>query len=892
MRNLLLLFLIFSFALCVFPQKTKLSAGQKGNEKSDLEKALKTTPAYEKIAALQKFIAKYPKSKELINVRESIVSARAEFADNKLESGDYAGGIELFKTAILEAPTPISDRLFTVILTFPSNLFLRGQVIPAYDVADLVQAKTENNPERMLALATFYIQVENGVYAKKLAEQAIELDPNSAKAYQTLGLANRLIFFLQEAADAYSKAAELEGEKEFSAKRNFADLKRGLGKPEEAILLYREILAVYSDDITSQTGLTLALFDAGKQAEAEAEMEKTLLADSNNMPLLVGAAYWYAANNQPDKAIPLAKEAIVIEPRYVWSYIALSRALMLKKNPLEAEKVLLSARQFGNFPTLSYEIAAVRLQAGFFRDAADELNQNFVIKDGVIQTKLGGRVIAESDNFIELLQLERQSSIFQRIAADSPENAGRLKSLLEFSNIVSTDSADEAKILEVTDSFINGDDKMKFHRQIFAATRLLEANKHIPKVKEIVKAALPLLESSLNVANPAAAVLADQLYEARNYAIRQGEMVIVPDVPKETLQTVLRGRLEEISGWAEQQESNPERAVVHYKRGLSILPKESAMWHSTMWRLGTALQAQGKNKEALEAYIQSYQGTTPAAGRYFVIESLYKQVNGSTDGLEKKIGTRPVDEVAAIANAPIVKETTSETENPDNKSENTENEKLPLDAEVDNKPETETVENNESDTVVPTVVVPEVQTEHPSENEKPEIQNEKQSETQPVIEDETPETEKPVVKTETTPRSTLFEPIVIGIPKTQTKTVEKPETEIKSDAPSRPRVVIENTLGNSTNTACQIVVTQDSVSLLNNGGNIGLLVALDNAPDDAKVTSVSSSPDDVQAELEPNAGSYSSRSFYIIRSVSKNKGVYTVTFQSECGNKEVTVRVR
>lgn len=917
MRNLFILFLIFSFALAVFPQKS--------NEKSDLDKALKTTPAYLKIGALQKFIEKYPKSKELNRVRESIVTARAEFADEKLKAGDFAGGIELLKTAVKEAPTPVSDRLFTVLLTFPSNLYLRGQIIPAYDVADLVKERAAGSAERLLALATFYIQIENGVYAKKLAEEAIALDPNSAKAYQTLGFANRLIFFLQDAADAYAKAAELEGEKEFSARRNLADLKRGLGKPEEAIALYREILAAYPDDLVARTGLTLALFDAGKQAEAEAEMQKTLEADSNNMTLLVGAAYWYAANNQPEKTISYAREAIVIEPRYIWSYIALSRALMLQKKPLEAEKVLLTARQYGNFPTLSYEIASVRLQAGFFRDAVDELNQNFTIRDGVIQTKLGGRVVAESDNFIELLQLERQAVIFQRTAADSVENAEKLKNLVEFSNILNSDAADDAKITEATDKFIKGDDKMKFHRQMFAATRLLETNKNIPKVKEIVKAAIPLLDSSLNVATPAAAVLADQLYESRNYAIRQGELVIVPDVPKETLQTVLRGRLEEISGWAEQQESNSERAVVHYKRGLSILPKDSAMWHSIMWRLGAAFQAQGKNKEALDSYIQSYKGSAPNAGRYFVIETLYRQINGSTEGLEKKIGEKPaaLDDITAFANSPSVKETASQTENAATNPEtenNVEPETPPI---VENNVPTETVTENPTPTDQPEIsadILPETTNENDaenvSENENPVVTEEAKTEQTEISTEnkEKPETgEKPLPEnsadtnkpSETNPQKPLFEPIIIAIPKTETKTAPKTESENNkkteenpannaSVGQTRPRVIIsENIPGNPAVQPCQFEVTQENISLISDGESVGILVVLANAPDDAKITAVSSSPDDVQAVLKYGIGATSSsRAFFIIRSISKTKGIFTVTFESGCGKKEISVTVR
>lgn len=975
MRNLFILFLIFTFAIAVFPQKAKTnlirSAESKiGDEKSDLEKAAKITKAAEKINALQKFIEKYPNSAEVNRAKELIISARAAIAEEKLKREDFTGAAELYKTAIKQAPTPMSDESFNGVLTFPKTLYLYGQIIPAYDVADLIRERAAGNRDRLLALATFYIQIENGVYAKKLAEQAIELDPNSAKAYQTLGLANRLIFFLEDAAAAYERAAELEGEQEASAKRDLANLKRGLGKPDEAIAIYRQILEKFPDDINSKTGLTLALFDIGKQTEAEAEMRKTLDIDSNNLTLLVGAAYWYAANNQPDKTISLAREAIVIEPRYVWSYIALSRALMAQKKSIEAEKVLLTARQYGNFPTLSYEIATVRVQAGFYREAANELNQNFDIKDGVLSTKLGGRVVAESDNFIELLQLERQSSIFQHTAADSSANAEKLKSLLAFSSAINSETADNAKISETADNFIKGDDKMKFHRQMFAATRLLETKKDVAKVKEIVKSAIPLLDSSLNIANPAAAVLADELYEPRNLAIENGELIIIPDVPKETLQTVLRGRIEEIAGWAEQQEANPESAVVHYKRGLSVLPKDSAMWHSTMWRMGEALHTQGKSKEALDAYIQSYQDTAPNAVRYLVIETLYKQINGSTDGLEKKVGKKPAffDKMASIANSPVIIKTVSESENAGTDNNNLTETANPSDS--DAEPETvEPEKPTDESTVVPiekpSVVESQTEVKTPSETviknppiiEIEETPIETVIETLPIVEIKETPTEtilevKPVTIEETpiesentneevvadknpvseneqiskppnenkaentdVPKSaentkpietesskSLFEPVIIDIPKTEKPktanpnpketTAEKPP-ETSNAGQTRLRVVSEDTMKKPTIESCKIIVTQENVSLINDGGNLGILVALENAPEDTEIKVVSSSPRDVRAVLEPGIGASSSnRSFFIISSISKNRGIYTVTFETACAKKEISVNVR
>ena len=76
---------------------------------------------------------------------------------------------------------------------------------------------------------------------------------------------------------------------------------------------------------------------------------------------------------------------------------------MSQKKPVEAERVLVMARQYGNFPTLEYEIASARIMAGFYREAVEELQKSFSIKDGLIQTKLGGRVSREEKSFADLI---------------------------------------------------------------------------------------------------------------------------------------------------------------------------------------------------------------------------------------------------------------------------------------------------------------------------------------------------------------------------------------------------------------------------------------------------------------------------------------------------------
>jgi tetratricopeptide (TPR) repeat protein len=654
MKNSAVIFLLLTLSLAALAQKPKPAAKntkpaaksnlvkteKPGDEKAEFERAATTTNAAERIMALQKFVAYFPQSDKKAEAQELVAVARAAAADEKLRLGENESGTELFKIAVKDAPVPFSDKLFTeIILQIPTNLFWRGQQKAALEIAQMIEAKTDGNAKQTLGLATFYLGTENAAEAERLARKAIASDANLPAAYQTLGLAHRINFQLDEAANAYQKALELDPASSVS-KRSLAEMKRGAGKPDEAAALYREILTTDSADAGAHTGLILALFDSGKRAEAEMEMSKSLEANPNNLPLLVGAAYWYAATGDGAKAVELATKAVEIEPRYTWAHIALARGFTAQKRPLDAERTLLTARQYGNFPTLDYEIASARFRAGFFREAAEIMRQNFTIKGETVETRLGGRVTRESDNFIELLAPERRASIFQPVAADDRETSEKLKSLLVFAQKLDAGENDEAEIGRVTDRFVEGDDAMTLHRQIYAANRLLQTGKALQKTLEITQSALGKADAALNVASPAAAVLADELYESRALAVSRNQLILVPEVPRQTLSAILRGRVEEIAGWTLYNQNNPAQAVIRLKRAVSVLPQNSAWWRSSMWRLGAALQADGKDKDALDAYLKSYPREALDSARYGIIETLYQKVNGSVEGLDASIGAQ------------------------------------------------------------------------------------------------------------------------------------------------------------------------------------------------------------------------------------------------------------
>src|SRR6185436_14915742 len=100
-----------------------------------------------------------------------------------LKDGDRAAGLQQLSLTISEAPANISDKLFAgVVAQIPSNLYLRGEREAAFDAARAIETKFGTDPKRLLVLSSFYLGVEEGEQAARLAAEAVKLAPEMADA--------------------------------------------------------------------------------------------------------------------------------------------------------------------------------------------------------------------------------------------------------------------------------------------------------------------------------------------------------------------------------------------------------------------------------------------------------------------------------------------------------------------------------------------------------------------------------------------------------------------------------------------------------------------------------------------------------------------------------------
>jgi tetratricopeptide (TPR) repeat protein len=634
-----------------FPRKTSATAKKSPeasevadpeDEKEEVELTL-TLPVDERLDVLRAFIAAHPKSVAIPRANELIVVTHATLGDQQLQAGDVDGGLEQFRLAIAEAPPDMTDRLFTeVIARIPMNLFLRDQRAAAIEFAHQVEALARLNPKKLLALEEFYLNTENVPEANRIAELAVAQGPDLAATHQALGAARHISLRLDEAEKEYARALELDP-KSTTARRSLADLKRSAGKSEEALVLYRELLQNNPKDKPALAGMVISLFESGKTQEAQQQIDAALKDpdQSQNLALLVGAAYWLVAHNEAPRSLELAETAVQIEPRFSWAQIARARALVANKNPLEAERAIRFARQFGAFPTLDYELASVLASLGLYDEAAQELARSFSVKDGQIETKLAGRNTARAQGFIELLGLERRAAIFQPSPADTEANSRMLKGLLTFAmaiNLPEGQPVKENEVLAAAREFIMGNDAMRAYRQVYVASKLIKRGVVLENALEITDAARSGVEAALDVPAATVAVQAEELSDIRARALSQGGTPDIPDAPRTALSALLRGRIEDLTGLALFNQDKSTEALTHLRRAVSVLPQGTPLWRASLWHLGSALEASGHNDQALLYYIKSYMATGPDPVRRAVIENVYKKMNGTLDGLDEKIG--------------------------------------------------------------------------------------------------------------------------------------------------------------------------------------------------------------------------------------------------------------
>ncbi|HEX6182592.1 MAG TPA: tetratricopeptide repeat protein [Pyrinomonadaceae bacterium] len=860
--------------------------------KAELDEVLKLDAAT-RVERLKAFVEAHPDTPQTLRAQELLTSARAARGDELLRGGDRAAGIELFRAAVAEAPAEMSDKLFgEVIAQLPANLYVLGEREAGLELARAVEARAAGRAVRLLSIASFYFSIEQPEEAARIARVAVELEPESSAAHLLLGTAHRLSLRVDEAAAEVARAAELDP-KNVAARRALADLRRATGKPEEAVALYREQLADDPSNASARSGLVLALFDANRRAEAERELQSALTGGARDLPLLVGASYWYSAHGEGARALELAEKAIAFEPRFgwVWARVAQGRALLVLKRPLEAERALRAARRFGNFPTLDYELAAALAAAGLYDEAADQLSRSFTLKDGKLETRLAGRVESSAADFGELLAPERRASLGQFAGASSAEEARTLKALLALRQATAAaDGVNERAAAEAARDFGAGVDEMRAYRNLYAAA-LLEQRGANAEALARAEAAIAGVEPALGLAHAPVALFADtdEMKELRRQVVEQDAPLNMLGVQRDTLSRVMRGRIEALAGWALYGQGQTAEAAVRLRRAVSVLPEGTIWWRTAEWRLGAALEASGSGRDALAAYVTSYRAQ-PEPKLLPTIEALYRKLNnGSLNGLEKLLGAptstasaRPAPEATNASQVP-----TSGTGSSNTSGTNTSGTTTPA-AEPSPEPTpsatpTPTPEPTPAATPAPTPSAEPTPSTAPapppSATPSPEPSPSPSPEASP-----SPSPEATPSPTPATPEPATPEPSPSPTP----EATPAPTPEATPSPAPTPAHAAEP------GGACVLTASETTLNIKSKVGSATVALSLDNYTSRHPARINPSTPNwaDIIILAEPRTPADGNGARFTISSVSAKTGAFLVTFTSPCGKQQVTVNVQ
>jgi tetratricopeptide (TPR) repeat protein len=846
--------------------------------KAELDEIVKLAPA-ERITRLEEFVRANQSSASILPLAQGLLtSARAALGDERLRAGDRAAGIELFRKAVEGAPEPMSDRLFIeVVSQLPGNLYVLGERDAALELARAVEPRAKGNAPRMLVIATFYLGVERVEDAARLSQAAVAAQPDLAAAHQALGTAYRYSLRLDDAAVEFARAVELDP-KSAGARRTLAELKRATGKADEALALYREQLAADPQDSNARAGVVLSLFDAGRREEAESELQSALTGLAGDLPLLVGASYWYSAHGQGARALELAERAVALEPRFGWAWarVAQGRALLALKRPLEAERALRAARRFGNFPTIDYELAAALAAAGLYDEAADTLARSFTLRDGQIETRLAGRVESRASDFNELLAPERRASLAQFAGASTADEARVLKGLLALRQATAEGAPDERAAAEAARSFASGDDEMRTYRNVYAAGRLEGSGVAAGAALERAESAIGGVEAALDLPHAPVALFADtdEVRALRREVVEHDTPLNMLGVQRDVLSKVLRGRIEELAGWALFKQGQTAEAAVRLRRAVSVLPESTEWWRTAEWMLGQALEASGGGRDALSAYVNSYR-SQPDPERRQVIEALYKKLNnGSLVGLEKLIGSEQTQtQTQAVAPSSSTATQTVDTQVASNVTTPTTTPSptpapTPVATPASNTNETNAQPANTTPTPEATPQPTPDATPSPTPSATP-----------------SPEA-TPTPTPEATPSPT---PEAVATPASQQPAPAASPTPEATPAPAAGSNAEARVGG-----ACTLGASEEAVTIQANGGSATVALTLENYSGATPPRVNPSTPNwaDIGILAEPHKPEDGGRLRFTITSVSRGTGAFVVTFASPCGKRDITVNVK
>ena len=631
----------------------------------------------ERIKLLEKFLVSYRSSELEPEARQLLMREYSLKGEQALREANPQQAAQAFKSVFRNAPFIITDKVFSqYIFPLPIAMNAFGYRAESVDLMRTFESRFQDQPNRLVEIGFFYVQIEAPFEAVRLLERAVQLAPDDHRAHNSLGTAYLISLRLDDAATEFQKAIELDPKDEY-ANLNLGHLARASGEYERAVGFYRKQLTLKSDDAEAHGGLGIALLASGRDEEAGPEIKRAMELAPGDYRFMTQLAVFYTTRKKPALARPLIEKAIRIEPRYAWALIAKAEIDLFERRYGDALSTLLAAQSQASFATLTFELAKSLMAVDGYDQATEVMNRSLKInEDGEFETLLGGAVKARSPRLDLLLERERQAALF---LSDYPTTSlqYRLAEALAKIDYYSKTAVAARKPAPATaaprrkasrskaaaqETVADDEESQSVSRPRRvgggpSATAELSAGKDagLPGVPELMRAITSFTTlddgrqafrmvwvarklTASGIALDAAVQLSQRAIGMADGATEPaGSMGDAPLLEREGRRLVFLGRAYDALGWAQFKKGDTRGAVANLLKSVGTYPpsqeKKSAMWH-----LAVAMEETGDERRALDLYIACYDAEMPTSSvRRAQIESLYRKLNGSLAGLEDKL---------------------------------------------------------------------------------------------------------------------------------------------------------------------------------------------------------------------------------------------------------------
>jgi tetratricopeptide (TPR) repeat protein len=384
-------------------------------ERAELDKAL-AAETDARIPLLEKFIAEHPQSLLIEQAREALVRTHATVGEVGLKNGDPRAASAAFTRALEAAGDTISDRLFkNVIWQMPLVMASAGFRTDSIELMKSFEPRFQSDAPRLIQIGYFYVSIQSPHDAVRVLERAVAVAPDDHRAHNTLGTAYVISLRLDDAANEFARAIELDAKEEF-AYASLANLRRAFGNSTEAVELYKKQLEIKSDDPETYGNLAVAHLLNDDDASAAQALARALALRPDNFRLYTTLGYYYVSRGMYDKAREMADLSLRYEPRFAWTHVVRGNVLLGQKRYAEAVQALSEAQSYGDFPTLHFELAKAHMVNDQFEQALEQLQAAFdITDDGQFETRLGDVLDLRSSKLELLLERERRAVLFMPV---------------------------------------------------------------------------------------------------------------------------------------------------------------------------------------------------------------------------------------------------------------------------------------------------------------------------------------------------------------------------------------------------------------------------------------------------------------------------------------------